>query len=284
MQPLPQYLSEGSASVREADSFPLGIQLPKKHYICPKATKSEIDIDTMKKLLLFFAFAAICGTSAAQDRIVKQNAEEIRGKILRVGGSKIEYTREGDYKGPVLSLSTGDVVLIEYGDGRKEVFNTAPVQSKRVRALYKDNFPHYQGEIAAAYGVGLGDGDTDRVLFETVHGVRLSPYAFIGAGAGLNYFYESVGDDNGSGMVSVFANAKGYYPVSAGTQIYLSLDLGASIGAWSYLKDKRDMYTAVGPGVSIGSTKNRMRCDLGIRYQYMGKDTGALLFRIGFGF
>lgn len=242
----------------------------------------------MKKLLLFIVLAALCGSASAQDLIVKRDAETIEGKILRTGGTKIEYTRAGDSKGPVFTLSTGEVEYIQYGDGRKEVFKHGSATPARLRAAHKDNYPHYQGEVAVGYGLGVGDAaqvvNTDRVLFETVHGVRLSPYAFVGAGAGLNYFYGSSGKDNGAGLVSAFANAKGYYPVSPATQIYLSLDLGAAIGVWNYMKDRRDMYVAAGPGVSIGSSANRMRLDLGVRYQYMGKDTGAVLFRIGFGF
>lgn len=242
----------------------------------------------MKKLLLLLLFAALCGTAAAQDVIVKRNAETVEGKVLRVGGNRIEYTRAGDARGPVLTLSASDVDHILYGDGRKEFFGQEPATPRRIRAQRKDNFPHYQGEVAVAYGLGVGDlakhVNTDRVIFETVHGVRLSPYAFVGAGAGLNYFCETWGDETGAGVVTAFANAKGYYPVSPSTSVYLSLDLGAAIGAWNYLKDARDMYVAAGPGVSIGSPANRMRLDLGVRYQYMGKDTGAVLFRIGFGF
>lgn len=242
----------------------------------------------MKKLLLLLALAGLCGTAAAQDLIVKRNAETVEGKVLRVGGTRIEYTRAGDARGPVFTLSTHDVDYIQYGDGRKESFEPASTTPARLRALRKDNFPHYQGEVAVAYGLGVGDitksVNTDRVLFETVHGVRLSPYAFVGAGAGLNYFYGSKGDEKGAGLVSAFANAKGYYPVSPSTHVYLSLDLGAAIGVWDYMKDWRDLYVAAGPGVTIGDPASRMRLDLGIRYQYMGKDTGAVLFRIGFGF
>lgn len=242
----------------------------------------------MKKLLLLIALAAVCGTAAAQDVIVKRNAQTVEGKVLRVGGNRIEYTRAGDARGPVITLSASEVDYIQYGDGRKEVFDRGNTTPRRIRAQYKDNFPHYQGEVAVAYALGVGEVakhvNTDRVVFETVHGVRLSPYAFVGAGAGLNYFYETIGEDTGAGLVTAFANAKGYYPVSPSTHIYLSLDLGAAIGVWNYLEDARDMYVAAGPGVSIGSPTNRMRLDLGVRYQYMGKDTGAVLFRIGFGF
>lgn len=237
----------------------------------------------MKKLLLLIALAAICGTSAAQDLIVRKNAETIDGKVLRIGGSKIEYTKAGDSAGPVYTLSTDDVLLVKYSDGREESFKQAPSTPKRILAQYKDSYPHYQGDIAVAYALGVGLFSPDRIVVETVHGVRLSPYAFIGAGAGFNYFYNGLDNDySGVGILAPYANAKGYLPVSQNTSLYLSFDLGASVGVLNAAG--ADLYTAVGPGVRFGSTRNRMSFDLGIKYQYMGPLTSGVMFRIGFGF
>lgn len=249
----------------------------------------------MKKLLLFFVFAAIGGTLTAQDLIIRQDAETIDGKVIRVGGSKIEYTKAGDHAGPVYTLSTNDVLLIKYGDGREESFKKPAQAPKRLRAFYKDNFPHYQGDISVGYGMGVGNitkvVNTDRIQVETVHGVRISPYAFIGLGAGFNYFYDFDNSDGGmtdysdnGGVVTAFANAKGYYPVSQGASIYLSLDLGGAFGVMNLMKHNNDMYAAAGPGISFGKAASRQRADLGIRFQYMGKNTSAVLFRIGFEF
>lgn len=244
----------------------------------------------MKKLLLFLAFVTICSTTVAQDLIVCRDAEEINAKVLRSGGSKIEYTLSGNSGGTVYTISSRDVLYVKYGDGRKEVFDNTPAIPKRLLAQYKDSYPHYQGEVSVGYALGVGQIskyiNTSRVVVETVHGVRLSPYAFFGAGVGLNYFYGSKSGDkasDGAGVGSVFVNAKGYYPVSKGTSLYLSADLGASVGVWN-MPDMADIYTAVGPGVSIGNPRDRLRFDLGVRYQYMGTGTSAVLFRIGLGF
>ncbi len=242
----------------------------------------------MRKCLIFLLCAAFCGTAAAQDLIVRRDAGVIRGKVLRTGGTKIQYTRQDDAAGPVHTLTTDEVLRIEYADGRVEEFRQAPATPKRIRAQYRDNYPHYQGEAAAGYGLGVGASlegiSTDRIVVETVHGVRLSPYAFIGAGVGLDYFHDKVADDTGAGVLTAFADARGYYPVSPGTSIYLALDLGAAVGMWNYMKDWRDLYFAAGPGVTLGSPQNRMRLDLGVRYQYLGEKTSAVLFRIGFNF
>lgn len=78
-----------------------------------------------------------------------------------------------------------------------------------------------------------------RIVFETVHGVRINPYLFAGVGLGINYFYKDIYFSNGwniyelgnSGTVlPVFANVKGYLPVSSKAALNLSWDLGAAIG------------------------------------------------------
>ena len=246
----------------------------------------------MKKAILLCALAIVCGTLSAQDLIVKQDASTIECKILRVGGSKVQFTKTGANTSQAYTLPTSEVLLIRYGDGREESFPQAAPQTKRSKIRSKDTYPHYQGDIAAAYGMGVGSItdvlNTDRIAFETVHGVRISPYAFIGLGAGFDYFYDlaadAAGQSSNGGAVTAFANAKGYYPISGGASVYLSLDLGGTFGVMNLMKDRNDMYASVGPGVSLGRAGSRQRFDIGVRYQYMGENTGAVLFRVGFEF
>lgn len=246
----------------------------------------------MKRLLLLLALALVCGTLSAQDLIVKRDASTIECKVLRVSGSKVQYTPTGT--GAALqsaTLPTSEVLLIRYGDGREENFPEAAPRKRRT-PRFKDSYPHYQGDFAAAYGLGVGsitdELNTDRIVVETVHGIRISPYAFLGLGAGFNYFHSlDTGNGSGSsngGTVTAFANAKGYYPITDGTSVYLSLDLGGAFGVMNCTKDSKDMYTSVGPGFSLGRPSSRQRFDVGVRYQYMGKETGAVLFRIGYEF
>lgn len=248
----------------------------------------------MKKAILSCALAIVCGTLSAQDLIVRQDAATIECKVLRVGGSKVQFVETGAAASQARTLPTSEVLLIRYGDGREESFAKAAPQSRRSRIRFKDSYPHYQGDIAAAYGLGVGSitdaVNTDRIAFETVHGVRISPYAFLGLGAGFDYFYDlsatdaaPASSDNGA-TVTAFANAKGYCPLSGGASLYLSLDLGGAFGVMNLMKDRNDMYVSVGPGISLGRASSRQRFDLGVRYQYMGKDTGAVLFRVGFEF
>lgn len=92
----------------------------------------------------------------------------------------------------------------------------------------------YEGEVNIGYGAGgsfTGDVDGDakyaRPFIETVHGVRITKYAFVGAGVGFQY---ATDDRWKVGMMPIFLNLKGYYPVSESFAPYVSVDLGYGIG------------------------------------------------------
>lgn len=46
----------------------------------------------------------------------------------------------------------------------------------------------YQGEVVAGFGMGSGDGETDWIELQTVHGIRIGPALFCGAGIGVSHF------------------------------------------------------------------------------------------------
>lgn len=182
-------------------------------------------------------------------------------------------------------------------NGSKEVISH--FDSSRRSAADKQQFgklPRYQGEVAFAYGSAVSEGMQDlfpRIVFETVHGVRINPYLFAGVGLGINYFYKDIYFSNGwniyelgnSGTVlPVFANVKGYLPVSSKAALNLSWDLGAAIGVGGYFNEGTEFYTSIGPGVTFGRQSGGVRGDFSIRFQHMGEGLNAILFRIGIGF
>ncbi len=158
----------------------------------------------------------------------------------------------------------------------------------------KRSYPHYQGEISVAFGVGVGEAsqliNTNRIVLETVHGARINPYLFVGAGLGYTCYYSLLADynlpegiDDSSGMLPVFADFKGYYPVSNRFALYMAFDFGAAMGV-SGLAEGTEFYTALGPGITLGNRAKGVCGDFGIRFQHMGTGTNAFLFRIGLNF
>lgn len=251
----------------------------------------------MKKI--FAGALLLLGSLAvqAQDIITQRNAEEIEAKVLKVGDTTIEYKRADNPDGPVYVLPAREVFMIRYQNGSRDIINAWG--SKFRTRTAPNHRPRYQGEVGFGFGLGVGritDAfNTNRLSIETVHGVRVCPNFFAGAGLSYNLFYtdlplrDEYGNPHGTytsaGIVPAFANFKGYCPLTEKLSLYLSLDLGAAFGVCGYFEENEtEFYTCVGPGISFGKAGRSARGDLSVRFQHMGENLNAVLFRVAFGF
>lgn len=85
----------------------------------------------MKKLVLVALMAlATALTAAAQDIVTKKDGTDIRAKILEVGLDDIKYKASDNLGGPTYTLPLSDILMIQYGNGRREIIkqDAAPVQ------------------------------------------------------------------------------------------------------------------------------------------------------------
>ena len=251
----------------------------------------------MKRLIFIIASILLGQAVCAQDIIQKKDATEIQAKVLKISNTEIEYQRWDNLDGPVYTIPAEEVFTITYANGNKEVIShfDSPRRLSNKKSQF-GKFPRYQGEFAFAYGLAVSEGMGDlfpRIVFETVHGVRINPYVFAGVGLGVNYFYKDLYFydgwniyELGSGgtVLPVFVNAKGYLPLTKKVALNLSLDLGAAIGVGGYFNGGTEFYTSIGPGVTVGRQAGGIRGDFSIRFQYMGEGLNAILFRIGLGF
>lgn len=136
----------------------------------------------MKRLIFIIASILLGQTVCAQDIIQKKDATEIQAKVLKITDTEIEYQRWDNPDGPIYTIPAEDVFTITYQNGSKEVISH--FDSSRRSAADKQQFgklPRYQGEVAFAYGSAVSEGMQDlfpRIVFETVHGVRINPYLF----------------------------------------------------------------------------------------------------------
>lgn len=141
----------------------------------------------------------------------------------------------------------------------------------------------YQGELNLGYGFGMGDLAVNRLYVETIHGVRINPHLFVGAGLGLASF------DNERAVIPFFADAK-YYIIAGNIQPYVYVDLGYGFG------DEEGFYGAGGIGVDIAiNSKTGIFANLGYQSQglrdniqdngiYGASNMGAFMFQLGFRF
>lgn len=246
----------------------------------------------MKKLLFIICLSIFGSSAMAQDVLLKKNGDEIQVKVVKVTDSYIEYKKWDNIDGPSYEVPAKDVFLIKYQNGSRDVISTTTGNS---RTMDFGKFPRYQGEVAFAFGLGVGELSdyisTNRLVFETVHGVRINPHLFAGLGVSINYFYTQYGyyydgygdytEESGGTVLPVFLNIKGYYPVSDKASLYASWDLGAAVGIGGYTNGGTEFYTSIGPGVNFGKPQGGIRGDFSIRFQHMGPYMNAILFRVG---
>ena len=160
----------------------------------------------------------------------------------------------------------------------------------------------YEGEYNIGYGLSgratfegtnFGDMKMNRFIVETVQGVRITPYAFVGGGLSLQYAYRDwVEWDNKMIMLPIFANVKGLYPVSESFEPYISLRLGYNVGLGSGDSFANGLYASFALGFHAG---NHFNFNFGweqVRYKYRDELTmvpttvhaGSLFFKLGLRF
>ena len=256
----------------------------------------------MKKIILLAALAVISCNVFAQDIITKKDATEIEAKVVKVGTSEIEYKQWNNIDGPIYTIPVNEVFTIKYENGQRDVLSQLQTASDKyenrsISGANKEFKPHYEGDVVFGYSLNVNNS-FDMTAFETVHGVRINPYLFVGVGAGLYFAYDIqyVRSTNNKGnivfdrtigyFVPVFTELKGYYPFSNMFSIYASVDLGAlvntGVGKGDVNKVGASFYGAFGPGIQVG--KHRVKFDFSPRYQYLAKKNGAMLFRFGINF
>ncbi len=137
-------------------------------------------------------------------------------------------------------------------------------------------------------------------LFETIHGVDIGPYLFIGAGIGAQYYYGKtksarewldigVSDKNiarwDAVILPIFADFKFMYPVNKNFTPYLNLGLGGTVGCCSsfdgYAKETEEIrvdgYDEYLESYSSLKTRGGFYFDLGVGFRYK-----LLNFSMGF--
>ena len=94
-------------------------------YFCSCFEKEIImNVNIMKRLCAILVLLVLVTTSAmAQDLIVKQDGETIKGYRTDVGGTAVYYRLEDNDETPILSIPKADVLIIKMQDGTKIVMD-----------------------------------------------------------------------------------------------------------------------------------------------------------------
>lgn len=149
----------------------------------------------------------------------------------------------------------------------------------------------YRGFAEFGYTLGVGDGsDLDRINLLTSHGYQIIPQFFVGAGAGVNYYYDSeswsvpifahLRSDFLDSDITPFAEVRVGYSVADVKGFYLN----PAIGCRFSVSDNLAL------NVSVGYTMQKHSLeDTHYGYGYLWESTkklniGGIDFRIGLDF
>lgn len=138
---------------------------------------------------------------------------------------------------------------------------------------------HYQGEFTAGYSHNFYVYYYSITELQTIHGIRIGDYFSTGLGLGF--------DISTASTMTIFANVRGYLPVSKVTRLFLNLDFGTVICL--------DRYVPITPGPapylspSIGasfkvSPKSAVNVGLVYKTYFDVYRTNSLGIRVGFQF
>ena len=163
-------------------------------------------------------------------------------------------------------------------------------------AKVHDKLVWYQGELNFGFATGgkmkFDNGykeptNYSRAYIETIHGVRITQYAFAGLGLGVQYAFGKLSkeypDRWNTIMMPIFFNMKGMYPVTENFAPYVSISLGGTVSPFSgyfndtYYGDRYDDYDVAKEKLrgkfygeyAVGLQYKKFNFSFGLQQQYM---------------
>ncbi|MBO0933060.1 hypothetical protein [Fibrella aquatilis] len=80
----------------------------------------------MNKLICLCLLMLVAVAGRAQDNIILKTGQEVSAKVLEVSKAEIKYKRADNPDGPIYTMTAGEVFLIKYANGTKDVLAEQP--------------------------------------------------------------------------------------------------------------------------------------------------------------
>ena len=147
----------------------------------------------------------------------------------------------------------------------------------------------YQCDVQVGYSMGIGSVAQDRVNLHFINSARFSDYFSAGLGVGLDLYTNFIYDAPELAL-PLYLNARGYIPASAKTSLFLSFDLGVSIGITEGMEGMSGLMLVPAVGARFRTANNKaVTLTLGYNYQSWSEsifsvNTDAITLRLGYSF
>ena len=83
----------------------------------------------MKNKSLLLVLSLLPQMMSAQDIIVKRDGSTVMSKVMEIGPTEVKYKKWSNQDGPLYTISTSELLSINYANGEKETFEAAPAQT-----------------------------------------------------------------------------------------------------------------------------------------------------------
>lgn len=130
--------------------------------------------------------------------ITGANAQSLQEVVYLKNGSIIRGTVIEQKPNESIKIQTADGSVFVYAINEvSKITKEAPITQTTNSTIETDTSygwnrtPRYRGFIGDSYVLGVGDYAEDREFAYTSHGVQIVPDLYVGAGVGVNYWFDS---------------------------------------------------------------------------------------------
>ncbi len=153
-------------------------------------------------MLVSFISVSVYSAQSLQEVVYLKDGSIISGDIIEMVPNTSLKIKTAD--GSVFAHKMEDVVKITKEAPYNAVSSTQEESPRSYGAAYGwEKAPRYRGFFGESYIFHTGDIDEDRDYIWTSHGCQINPWVYVGAGAGVNYWFDSE-----SWSVPVFAHVR----------------------------------------------------------------------------
>lgn len=133
----------------------------------------------MKRFIFSLVALVIASVCFAQDIIVQKDGSTIQAKVLKMSQSEVEYKKYENLEGPTYTISTKDLICINYENGTKDTFVSSNYNPNIVTNETASQFSNDQ-QLLNIYNLKNNSKASQEYNSKIVKAKRLKTTAWVG--------------------------------------------------------------------------------------------------------